>query len=223
VAHILLVEDDEKLSKVMKRALGEEGHVVDLAADGPSGLGLGRMDGFQLIILDVMLPGLDGFQVCRSLRDEGSQTPVLMLTARESVEDRVRGLDAGADDYLVKPFALAELLARIRALTRRGVEGNGQEQRVGDLVLDVARHCAVRGEREIPLTVKEFQLLEYFMRHPNQVLSRTQILEGVWQYDRQFASNVVDTYVHYLRRKIDKNARGELIRTVRGAGYMLKA
>jgi two-component system OmpR family response regulator len=180
------------------------------------------MDGFQLIILDVMLPGMDGFQVCRSLREGGSRTPVLMLTARDSVEDRVRGLDAGADDYLVKPFALAELLARVRALTRRGTDAANRNLRAGDLALDVAGHCAIRGEREIPLTVKEFQLLEYFMRHPNHVLSRTQILDAVWQYDRQFASNVVDTYVHYLRKKIDDGAGRELIRTVRGAGYVLK-
>jgi len=223
MAHILLAEDDVRLSRVMKRVLGEEGHVIDVADDGPNALALGGADGFDLIVLDVMLPGLDGFSVCRALREAGRDTPVMMLTARDSVEDRVRGLDAGADDYLVKPFAVAELLARIRALTRRAARGPERTLRCGDLTLDVARHAAVRAGHEIPLTTKEFQLLEYFMRHPNQVLSRTQILDAVWQYDRQFASNVVDTYVHYVRSKIDKDAEPKLIQTVRGAGYIFKA
>jgi DNA-binding response OmpR family regulator len=223
MAHILLAEDDVRLSRVIGRVLAEEGHVVDVTPDGPGALSLASTDGLDLIILDVMLPGMDGFQVCRSLRTGGRQTPVLMLTARDTVDDRVRGLDAGADDYLVKPFALAELLARIRALTRRSSPPPQAVLRVGDLALDVARHCALRDGREVPLTVKEFQLLEFLMRHPNQVLTRTQILDAVWQYDRQFASNVVDTYVHYLRAKIYKGAERPLIRTVRGAGYMLKA
>jgi DNA-binding response OmpR family regulator len=221
--HVLLVEDDVKLTRAMQRVLGEEGYVVDTAKDGPSALAMGAAEGIDLIILDVMLPGLDGFRVCRALREAGVQTPVLMLTARGTVEDRVEGLDAGADDYLVKPFALTELLARIRALSRRGRSPKQASLRAGDLELDVARHCAIRGGQEIALTVKEFQLLEYFLRHPNQVLTRTQILDAVWQYDRAFTSNVVDTYVHYLRTKIDKGFEKKLIRTVRGAGYRLAA
>jgi DNA-binding response OmpR family regulator len=223
MAHILLAEDDARLSRVIRRVLGEEGHVVDVAHEGPAALALGEADGLDLIVLDVMLPGLDGFSVCRALRQGGHQLPVLMLTARDSVEDRVRGLDAGADDYLVKPFALAELLARIRSLTRRSQREPDRTLRAGDLTLDVASRGAVRAGREIHLTTKEFQLLEYLMRHPNQVLSRTQIMDAVWQYDRQFASNVVDTYVHYLRDKIDKGEGQKLIRTVRGAGYALRA
>jgi DNA-binding response OmpR family regulator len=158
------------------------------------------------------------------MRLSGVQTPVLMLTARTEVQDRVKGLDAGADDYLVKPFAVAELLARVRALGRRGaLSGGGRDQlRAGDLTLDVSRHSAVRGKREIELTVKEFQLLELLLRHQGQVLSRSQILDHVWQYDRDFASNVVDIYIHYLRNKIDKGFKEQLIHTVRGVGYTLK-
>ena len=171
-----------------------------------------------------MLPELDGFDVCKRMRESGVQTPVLMLTARTAVQDRVKGLDCGADDYMVKPFAVAELLARVRALGRRGsrhTNGRGQ-LRAGDLLLDVSRHSAVRGEREIELTVKEFQLLELLLRHQGQVLSRTQILDHVWQYDRDFASNVVDIYIHYLRNKVDKGFDRQLIHTIRGVGYTLK-
>lgn len=219
--HVLLVEDDVKLTRAMRRVLSEEGHVVDTAADGPAALSLGAADGLDLVILDVMLPGLNGFRVCRALREAGIETPVLMLTARGTVEDRVEGLDAGADDYLVKPFALTELLARMRALTRRTRGPKTSTLRAGDLELDVSRHCAIRDGKEIALTVKEFQLLEYLMRHPNQVLTRSQILDAVWQYDRAFTSNVVDTYVHYLRGKIDKDFKKKMITTVRGAGYRL--
>jgi DNA-binding response OmpR family regulator len=220
--HILLVEDDAKLTRVMRRVLVEEGYVVDAVSDGRAGLAAAAGDGIDLVILDVMLPGLDGFRVCRALREAGIETPVLMLTAKGTVEDRVGGLDAGADDYLIKPFAVTELLARMRALTRRGRTALQAELSAGDLRLDVARHSASRNGHDIPLTVKEFQLLEYLLRHPNQVLTRTQILDAVWQYDRDFASNVVDTYVHYLRAKIDKDFETKLIHTVRGAGYMLK-
>jgi DNA-binding response OmpR family regulator len=176
------------------------------------------------MILDVMLPELDGFEVCKRMRATGVQTPVLMLTARTDVQDRVKGLDSGADDYMVKPFAVAELLARVRALGRRSARSsNGRDQlRAGDLMLDVSRHSAVRGQKEIELTVKEFQLLELLLRHQGQVLSRTQILDHVWQYDRDFASNVVDIYIHYLRNKIDKGFDKQLIHTIRGVGYTLK-
>lgn len=221
--HILIAEDDVRLARVLRRVLQEDGHVVDVASDGQQALELGGEPGIDLIILDVMLPRMDGFDVCRSLRAAGVETPILMLTARSAVDDRVRGLDVGADDYLVKPFALAELQARIRALTRRAPTFADHPLRVADLTLDVARHSAVRGGKEIPLSVKEFQLLEFFMRHPNQVLSRTQILDSVWQYDRAFTSNVVDIYVHYLRNKIDRGFPKRLLHTVRGVGYMLRA
>lgn len=221
--HILIAEDDVRLARVLRRVLQEDGHVVDVASDGQQALELGGEPGIDLIILDVMLPGMDGFDVCRSLRAAGVETPILMLTARSAVDDRVRGLDVGADDYLVKPFALAELQARIRALTRRAPTFADQPLRVADLTLDVSRHSAVRAGKEIPLSVKEFQLLEFFMRHPNQVLSRTQILDSVWQYDRAFTSNVVDIYVHYLRNKIDRGFPRRLLHTVRGVGYMLRA
>ncbi len=220
--HILIAEDDVRLARVLRRVLQEDGHVVDVASDGQQALELGSEPGIDLIILDVMLPKMDGFDVCRSLRAAGVETPILMLTARSAVDDRVRGLDVGADDYLVKPFALAELQARIRALTRRAPTFADQPLRVADLTLDVSRHSAVRGGKEIPLSVKEFQLLEFFMRHPNQVLSRTQILDSVWQYDRAFTSNVVDIYVHYLRNKIDRGFPKRLLHTIRGVGYMLR-
>lgn len=221
--HILVAEDDVRLARVLRRVLQEDGHVVDVASDGLQALELASEPGADLIILDVMLPRMDGFDVCRALRNAGVQTPILMLTARSGVDDRVRGLDVGADDYLVKPFALAELQARIRALTRRSPTVVERPLRVADLSLDVSRHSAVRGGKEIPLSVKEFQLLEYFMRHPNQVLSRTQILDSVWQYDRAFTSNVVDIYVHYLRNKIDRGFPRRLLHTVRGVGYLLRA
>lgn len=221
--HILIAEDDVRLARVLRRVLQEDGHVVDVASDGQQALDLASEPGVDLVILDVMLPVMDGFDVCRALRGAGVDTPILMLTARSAVEDRVRGLDVGADDYLVKPFALAELQARIRALTRRAPTLADQPLKVADLALDVSRHSAVRGGKEIPLSVKEFQLLEFFMRHPNQVLSRTQILDSVWQYDRAFTSNVVDIYVHYLRNKVDKGFSRRLIHTVRGVGYMLRA
>lgn len=221
--HILVAEDDVRLARVLRRVLQEDGHVVDVASDGLQALELASEPGADLLILDVMLPRMDGFDVCRALRNAGVQTPILMLTARSGVDDRVRGLDVGADDYLVKPFALAELQARIRALTRRSPTVVERPLRVADLSLDVSRHSAVRGGKEIPLSVKEFQLLEYFMRHPNQVLSRTQILDSVWQYDRAFTSNVVDIYVHYLRNKIDRGFPRRLLHTVRGVGYLLRA
>ncbi len=221
--HILVAEDDVRLARVLKRVLEEDGHVVDLTGDGPGALTLGGESGFDVAILDVMLPGMSGFEVCRQLRKDGVWTPILMLTARTAIDDRVEGLEAGADDYLGKPFALAELKARIRALTRRSQPVTAAPLAAGDLLLDVARHAARRDGKEIGLTAKEFQLLEYMLRHQNQVLTRTQIMESVWQYDREFASNVVDIYVHYLRTKIDKGFPRKLIHTVRGVGYMLRA
>jgi len=220
--HVLIAEDDVRLARVLRRVLEEDGHVVALATDGPAALALGAEGSIDLIILDVMLPGMSGFDVCRELRRKNVHAPILMLTARSAVEDRVQGLDAGADDYLTKPFALAELRARIRALTRRSRPIAEERLAAGDLVLDIGKHSAVRGGKEIPLTAKEFQLLEYLLRHPNQVLSRSQIVESVWQYDQEFTSNVVDIYIHYLRKKIDTGFSRRLIHTVRGVGYMLR-
>jgi len=221
---ILLAEDDLRLARAVRRVFEEELHSVETVGDGLGALRMASAGEFDVLVLDVMLPELDGFDVCKRMRESGSQTPVLMLTARTAVQDRVKGLDCGADDYMVKPFAVAELLARVRALGRRGsrhTNGRGQ-LRAGDLLLDVSRHSAVRGDREIELTVKEFQLLELLLRHQGQVLSRAQILDHVWQYDRDFASNVVDIYIHYLRNKVDKGFERQLIHTIRGVGYTLK-
>lgn len=221
---ILLAEDDLRLARAVRRVFEEENHEVVINGDGKAALKSARGGAYDVMILDVMLPEMDGFDVCKEMRSDGLQTPVLMLTARTDVQDRVKGLDSGADDYMVKPFAVAELLARVRALGRRGAQSaNGRDQlKAGDLVLDVSRHSAIRGDSEIELTVKEFQLLELLLRHQGQVLSRAQILDHVWQYDRDFASNVVDIYIHYLRNKIDKGFKTQLIHTIRGVGYMLK-
>ena len=221
---ILLAEDDLRLARAVRRVFEEESHSVETVGDGTSALKSASGGSYDVLVLDVMLPEVDGFDVCRRMRENGVQTPVLMLTARTAVQDRVKGLDCGADDYMVKPFAVAELLARVRALGRRGArQANGRAQlRAGDLMLDVSRHSAVRGDKEIELTVKEFQLLELLLRHQGQVLSRTQILDHVWQYDRDFASNVVDIYIHYLRNKVDKGFDRQLIHTIRGVGYTLK-
>jgi len=221
---ILLAEDDLRLARAVKRVFEEEQHNLKIVGTGTAALQAGMDDSYDVMILDVMLPEMDGFEVCRTMRRQESELPVLMLTARTAVDDRVAGLDAGADDYMVKPFAVVELLARVRALGRRGVRSaNGSGRlRAGDLTLDVSRHSAVRGDIEIELTVKEFQLLELMLRHQGQVLTRAQILDHVWAYDRDFASNVVDIYVHYLRNKVDKGFGKQLIHTVRGVGYTLK-
>jgi DNA-binding response OmpR family regulator len=223
--HILVVEDEERLAALVRRVLVEERHAVDVAHDGDTGLDLADSDTYDLVILDVMLPGMDGFEVCRQMRADGVETPVLMLTARGAVEDRVAGLNVGADDYLVKPFALEELLARVNALLRRrkGSLETSTELRAKDLTLDLVRHEVRRGNRIIELTAKEFALLEYLMRHPGQVLSRTQITDHVWRYDIDALSNVVDTYIHYVRDKVDKGHSTPLIKTVRGVGYKIDA
>lgn len=221
---ILLCEDDVRLSRALKRALEEEMHAVQVVEDGRAAMDMGADAAHDLIILDIMLPTMSGIEVCRGLRGAGVQTPILMLTARGDVEDRVKGLDAGADDYLAKPFALPELMARIRALSRRnskGLEGPRRMQ-VGDLSLDPSSHSATRGGREINLTVKEFMLLDLLMRHKGQVLTRSQILDHVWDFDRDLSSNVVDIYMHYLRNKIDKGFDQPLIQTIRGVGYRLR-
>lgn len=220
---ILVAEDDLRLARAIKRVFEEESHQVKIVGDGKGAFGEAAAQPYDVMILDVMLPEMDGFEVCRRIRGDGSDMPVLMLTARTDVTDRVKGLDCGADDYMVKPFAVAELLARVRALGRRGRAAAGGQLRAGDLVLDISKHSAIRNGREIELTVKEFQLLELMLRHQGQVLTRAQILDHVWQYDRNFASNVVDIYVHYLRNKVDKGFKTQMIRTVRGVGYTLSA
>ena len=223
--HILVVEDEQRLAFLLRRVLLEERHTVDLAYDGQTGLDLALSDTYDVVILDVMLPGLDGLEVCRQMRAERIMTPVLMLTARGAVEDRVVGLNVGADDYLVKPFAMEELLARINALLRRRDRRFDEVPQLtaGDLTLDLVRHEARRAGRVIELTAKEFALLEYLMRHPGQVLTRTQIIDAVWRYDLEALSNVVDIYIHYLREKIDHGFSHALIKTVRGVGYKIEA
>jgi DNA-binding response OmpR family regulator len=223
--HIAVIEDERRLATLLRRVLTEERHVVDVAYDGPSGLDLAASGTYDLIVLDLMLPGMDGIEICRRLRAARIETPVLMLTARGAVEDRVAGLNVGADDYLIKPFAMEELLARVAALLRRrgrGLEG-GQTLQVSDLSLDLVRHEAQRAGRVIELTAKEFALLEFLMRHPGQVLTRTQIVDHVWRYDFDALSNVVDIYIHYLRDKIDRGFPNPLIKTVRGVGYRIEA
>jgi len=223
--HILVVEDQQRLANLLKRVLSEERHAVDVAYDGNGGYDLAASDTYDLVILDVMLPGMDGLQVCRQMREDGVQTPVLMLTARGAVEDRVTGLNVGADDYLVKPFAMEEFLARVNALLRRRnreIETT-TELSVGDLSLDLVRHEVKRGGKIIDLTAKEFALLEYLIRNAGQALTRTQITDHVWRYDLDALSNVVDTYIHYLRDKIDKGFPHQLIKTVRGVGYKIEA
>lgn len=223
---ILLVEDEARLATAVRRVLDEEGYATEWAADGADGLSRAETGEFDVILLDVMLPTYDGYEIARRLRSDGSTVPILMLTARDGIQDRVRGLDAGADDYLVKPFALAELLARVRALGRR-VKMSGQAEAsvltIGDLDLDLRSREARRGTRRIELTAREFGLLEMLMRHPGQVMSRSQLLDGVWSYDAVTESNVVDIYIHYLRNKIDRGFDKKLLRTVRGMGYAIRA
>jgi DNA-binding response OmpR family regulator len=219
---ILVVDDDRRLSAVIKRGLLEEAYAVDLAYDGEEGEYMAEVNPYDLIILDIMLPGKDGIEICRDLRAKKVNTPILMLTAKDTVEDKVRGLDVGADDYLVKPFAFNELMARIRAMLRREGMSKSPELRVGDLTLDTLTRQVRRGERPVELTTKEYVILEYFMRHPNVVVTRTMIEEHAWDYDFDSLSNLVDVYIRRLRRKIDNEGEDSLIQTVRGAGYRLK-
>jgi DNA-binding response OmpR family regulator len=220
--HILVVEDDTRIARVVEQALAEAGHQVDIAYDGLDGLERAESGSYDLVVLDVMLPEMDGLAVARDLRRQRVRTPILMLTARDAVADRVRGLDSGADDYLIKPFALEELLARVRALGRRAGDGPDAVLEVGDLRLDLERHEVARDARPIELTAKEFDLLAYLMRNAGRVLSKDQITDHVWGYDAQATSNVVEIYVHYLRDKIDRGFPRPLIRTVRGVGYTIK-
>jgi two-component system OmpR family response regulator len=218
---ILLVEDEPKMAALVRRGLIEEGHAADVAGRGEDAIWMAEAHPYDAIVLDVMLPGMSGYDACSALRSAGVWTPVLMLTARDAVEDRVAGLDAGADDYLTKPFSLAELFARLRALVRRGDVERPTELVVGDLRLDPASRRVWRGETEVPLSRKEFALLETFMRRPGQVLSRLQLLEHAWDFAYENRSNVVDVYVRYLREKLDRPFERNSLETVRGAGYRL--
>ena len=220
---LLVVEDEKKVARFVKKGLEEEGYAIDVAPDGEEGLGMALDGVHDLIILDIHLPRMDGLGVLQELRKKKVTTPVLLLTVRAAIEDKVLGLDAGADDYLTKPFAFQELLARVRALLRRRAEAEAPVLQVSDLTLDPARRLASRGGEKIELTPKEFTLLAYFMRNPGRVLTRTMISEHVWDYDFDTMTNVIDVYVNYLRKKIDAGREPKLIHTVRGAGYVLKA
>jgi DNA-binding response OmpR family regulator len=223
---ILIVEDEPKLAKLIKQVLEEELYQVEVALDGEQGLDMALVGGYDLLILDLMLPKMDGLQICRQLRRERNNVPVLMLTARDAIPDRVSGLDAGADDYLTKPFAFDELLARVRALSRRRLHPEDLANpvlKLADLELDLQTHRVKRGGKLIELTSKEYLLLEYLMRNAGRVLTREQIINNVWEYDFEANSNVVDIYIHYLRNKIDGHHSQKLIQTLRGMGYSLRA
>jgi two-component system OmpR family response regulator len=219
---VLVVEDKLKMASLIRRGLVEEGHAADVAVTGEDALWMAEAHPYDAIVLDVMLPGLSGFETCRRLRNAGVWSPVLMLTARDAVEDRVAGLDAGADDYLAKPFSFAELLARLRAIARRGGVERPTVLEVGDLRLEPAKRRAWRGEYELRLSPKEFALLETFMRRPGEVLSRLQLLEHAWDFAYENRSNVIDVYVRYLREKVDRPFGTESLETVRGVGYRLR-
>jgi two-component system OmpR family response regulator len=219
---VLVVEDEVKMASLIRRGLREEGLSADVAVKGEDALWMAQATEYDAIVLDVMLPGIDGFETCSRLRGAGVWTPVLILTARDAVGDRVAGLDGGADDYLIKPFSFAELLARLRALARRGPVERPVVLEVGDLQLDPATHRVWRGGSEVSLSAKEFALLEAFMQRPGEVLSRYRLLEHAWDYDYENRSNVVDVYVRYLREKVDRPFGVESIETVRGSGYRMR-
>ncbi len=219
---ILVVEDEKKVASFIKRGLEEEEFQVDVAYDGEEGLHLAETNPYDLVLMDVMLPKMDGLSVIREMRKKEIITPVLCLTAKDAVEDIVSGLDSGSDDYLTKPFAFAELLARVRSLLRRGQKDRGADIHFADLRLDPVAHKVWRGDKEIELTAKEYALMEYFMRNPNQILTRTMIAEHVWDYTFDSFTNIIDVYVNYLRKKVDRDYDKKLIHTVRGVGYVLK-
>ena len=220
--HILIVEDEHKLAEILRNGLEEHGFAVDIAYDGEEGLARAELEVYDLVVLDVMLPKLDGLAICRQLRASRRNMPVLMLTARDTVDNRVDGLNSGADDYLIKPFAFRELLARIRALLRRDAPSRSPVLRVADIEVDTITHEVRRAGKHIDLTNKEYAILEYFLRNPNRVLTRAQITEHVWPHEFVAMSNVVDVYVRYLRRKLGDEQEPQLLRTVRGTGYRLE-
>ncbi|MBI5676278.1 MAG: response regulator transcription factor [Nitrospirae bacterium] len=219
---ILIVEDEKKIAAFIKRGLKEAGYAVDVANDGEQGYYLASSEEYDLIVLDVMLPKMDGVTLCKKLREEKVTIPVLMLTAKDSVRDKVTGLDAGANDYLTKPFAFEEFLARVRVLLRTDGPAQSVKLETGDLVLDLLSHKVTRSGKEIELTSKEFSMLEYFMRHEGAVVTRTMLSENVWDVNFDTYTNVIDVYINYLRNKIDKDFEKKLIHTVRGRGYILK-
>lgn len=219
---ILVVDDDRRLCGIIRRGLIEESYAVDVAYDGEDGEYMAEVNPYDAIVLDIMMPKKDGLEVCRELRSKRINTPILMLTAKDSVEDRVKGLDSGADDYLVKPFAFSELLARIRALLRREGTSKSPELRACGLVLNTLTRQVRRGEKVIDLTSREYAILEYFMRRPSMVITRTMIEEHIWNYDFDSTSNLIDVYIRRLRRKIDGNSEDSVIQTVRGAGYRMR-
>lgn len=218
---VLVVEDEQKINRTVCQALREESYAVDAAYDGEEAEQLSEINDYDLIILDIMLPKKDGLQVCADLRQRGNATPILLLTAKDAYEDRVHGLDSGADDYLVKPFHMGELMARVRALLRRDSTAKSSRLQVADLVLDTSSHRVTRAEAPIDLTSKEYAMLEYFMRHPDQVLTRTMISEHVWDDEFDSFSNIIDVYIRRLRRKIDDTSVVKLLHTIRGSGYLL--
>jgi heavy metal response regulator len=220
---ILVVEDEKKIADFVRRGLREEGHAVDVATDGEQGQFMATTEDYDLVVLDILLPKMDGLSLCRKLREEGETAPILMLTVKDSVADKVRGLDAGADDYLTKPFAFEEFLARVRALLRKRDGGRPTSLRVDDLEIDLVAHKVTRAGRPVPLTPKEFSLLEYLVRNAGTVVSRTMIAEHVWDINFDPFTNIIDVYVSYLRKKIDHGHDHPLIRTVRGRGYELAA
>jgi heavy metal response regulator len=219
---ILVVEDEKKVARFIQQGLEEEHYAVDVAGDGESGAQMAELQSYDLIILDVMLPGMDGIEVTRRLRASAVPTPILMLTAKTATEDKVAGLDSGADDYLTKPFAFAELLARVRSLLRRGSMEKSAILTIADLELDTVTHKARRGSRLIDLTAKEYALLEYFLRNKDRVLSRTIISEHIWDYNFDTGTNLIDVYISHLRNKIDSGFEKKLIHTVRGVGYVMR-
>jgi DNA-binding response OmpR family regulator len=219
---LLVVEDEGGIASALRQGLSEQGYAVDVARDGEQGRDYALAATYDVILLDILLPELDGLSLLRDLRKRGMTTPILLLTARDAVDDRVAGLDAGADDYLVKPFSFSELLARIRALLRRPILRTGDRLVTGDVAMDLAARTVTRGTQGVTLTPREFAVLEYLLRHPGQALSRTQIAEGVWSWEFHGESNVVDVYIGYLRRKLDADGVPSIIETLRGYGYRLR-
>ena len=219
---LLVVEDEENLRTVIRKRLTKEGYRVDACADGQEALDYMAVSPYDTVILDIMMPKMSGMEVLKKMRAGGDQTPVLFLTAKDGIEDRVKGLDSGADDYLVKPFAFEELLARIRVMIRRQSDSASDEMTLADLTVDAGKHSVTRGGKAIELSAKEFAVLEYLMRHQGQVLSREQIEQHVWDFDYEGGSNMVDVYIRYLRRKLDEGYEKKLIHTVRGAGYVMR-